>query len=426
MVGEQNILRRAMMIGVAAVIGLSATACTTNTAKPDEVIKSATTQPVQHIDLDPMLIQASPEDADGKTLNADEVFQRAYRAYSSRKYEEAIEHYATIIKYFPDSRFFLPSLFNGGLANEKLERWDAAAAHYRTIIEKFPTKKDAKDAYYRLAQVHAELGDHATIVELMTQVMLRPDIEHFDRIEAHVRRANAHLELGHPKQATEGYFTLLRLNKEANPNQQLADNSHYISQAHFGLGRAYHMQVMEIPLVLPTEKMGEDLQAKAELFLKAQSAYIRALRVHHPQWSVASGYMIGRLYEDFYLDILQAEIPDKLTEEQLVLYFEELRKQLRPLMVRAIQVYEKNLSLSRRIDTTADQNEWAQASDTHLQRLKAYLDDPFTQRRAERLVIQGRPLEQLWDPHMMATDVISEAVEEANRELKQEAAKDNI
>ncbi len=398
----------------ATILGLGAMACTTGGAKGDsEMAKVTENPPAQQLDLDPMLIMASPDGGEGMTLNAEEVFQKAYKAYGNRRYEEALAHYGTVIKYFPDSRFFLPSLFNIGLTNEKLERWETAGAAYRTIVERFPEKDDTKDAYYRLAQVYAELGKHQEIVTLMTEVMLRPDIEHFDRMEAHVRRSDALVELGEFTEAEDGFRTLLRLNDEASPTTRLAEDSVFIVQAYFGLGQSLHKQVMAIPLVLPTERMGEDLERKAKLFLSAQSAYIKALRVHHPRWSVAAGFMIGRMYEDFYLDILSAEIPDDLTDEQVAIYFEELRGQLRPLMVRAIQVYEKNLSLSKRIADRPGFAEWAEASEQHLTRLKAYLDDPFTQQRAEKLVIQGRPLEQLWDPHLMASDVIDEAVDAA-------------
>ena len=369
--------------------------------------------PTQKIDLDPMLIRPAGPDGKPVAVNAEEVFQSAFAAFSGRRYEEAIRHYATVVEYFPESRFLLPSLFNMGLANEKLERWEPASKAYKTIIETFPAKPDAKDAYYRLAHVSEKLGDHELIVDLMTKAMLREDINHFDRMEAHVRRSMAMLELGDAKGAEDGFKAMLRLNRGAAADKQLQSDAQFVVQAEFGLGRALHAQVMTIPLVLPTEKMGEDLERKANLFLASQSAYIRALREHHPRWSLAAGYMIGRLYEDFYLDILAAEIPDDLTDEQVGMYFTELRTQLRPLMVRAIQVYEKNLSLSKRIDARHADNEWAKASDTHLVRLKAYLNDPFTQRRAERLVLQRRPLEDLWDPRMMATDVVLEAVENA-------------
>lgn len=398
----------------ASVLGLlmmGAMACTTPSSQRGREVTQGL--PTSRLELDPMLIEASKNGEPGRTLNADEVFAKAYEAYQARRYEEALKHYGAVIKYFPESRFLLPSLFNSGLSSEKLERWDDAAKHYQSIIERFPRKKDAVDAYYRLANAFEKLSEHQKIVDLMTTVMLRPDLKHFDRIEAHVRRANAMLELGEFVQAASGFRTVKKLNRSAPAPKRLDDDSHYMVQSEFGLGRALHAQVLAIKLTLPPDKMGKDLETKAEIFLSAQSAYIRALRVHHPQWSVAAGYMIGRLYEDFYLDIFQAEIPNGMSDAQMTLYFEELRKNLRPLMVRAIQVYEKNLSFSQRIDTKYVDNRWAKQSNVHLSRLKAYLNDPFTQRRAQRLVIQNRPLQDLWNPQMMATDVVKEAWERA-------------
>ena len=407
-------------LALALSVGLSlwTSACASGAKERPSTAQVTDGVPVQELELDPMLIVAGKDGQPGQTLDAEEVFTKAQAAFQGRQYEEAVAHYGTIIKYFPDSRYHLAARFNSGLALEKLTRWADAAQHYQHIIDQFPTKKDAKDAFFRLAEVSGELGEHGQLVELMTQVMLRPDLNHFDRVEAHVRRAHALLKLERLVEAEEGFRAAVRLNQEAPSTERLGEGSHFIVQAQFGMGRALHLQVLSIPLVLPTEKMGEDLERKANLFLKSQSAYISALRVHHPQWSVASGFMIGRLYEDFYLDIFQAEIPNDLTEEQLGIYFEELRKQLKPLMVRAIQVYKKNLSLSQRIVSDVDQSEWTAQTSTHLSRLEAYLEDPFTQRRAERLVLKKRPLEQLWDPQLMARDVVEEATERARKQLR--------
>ena len=401
------------------ILCLGATACASAAPATDEpgqrAVLGARDAKGQHIELDPVLIRPGKDGKPGQAIQADEVFERANEAYQARRYEEAADHYATIITYFQESRFYRPALFNAGLVYEKLERWEVAAAQYERILEEDAASSDAKDAFYRLAHVRAELGDWDAIDGLMTQVMLRGDLEHFDRMEAHLRRSTALLELGKLGEARDGFYTMVRLNREASGADRLADSTEFMVQGRFGLGRTYHQMVLGIPLVLPPQKMGEDLQEKAELFLKAQTSYIQALREHHAQWSVAAGYMIGKLYEDFYLDILAAEIPDDLTAEQTSLYFEELRKQLRPLMVRAIKVYEKNLSLSKRIVHPGGQdNRWVDASSAHLGHLKAYLNDPFTQRRAERLVLQGKPLDTLWNPVLMASDAVSEALESAH------------
>lgn len=369
------------------------------------------------LNLDPMLVRPTG-DGPGEAIDVNELFDRAYRAFSSRQYEEAATDYEAVIRYFPDSRFFLPSLYNAGLSYEKLERWQDAVRVYRIIVERFPDNEDTTDAYYRLAGALDRTGAHEDVVELMTQVLLRGNVSTFDRVEAYVRRSNALLELGHFQEAADGFLNAVNINRDAAVEEQLSENSHFIVQSYFGMGRAYHHMVSNIPLVLPPERMGEDLKEKAELFMRAQANYIRALSRHHTRWSVAAGYMIGRLYEDFYRDIFQAEIPDGLTDQQLALYFEELRKQIRPLMERAVQVYEKNLSLSKRLMRDGTSNEWVDSTQLSLERLRAYLDDPATQRRAERFVASGRDLEQMWQPVGIAQDELHLALGAAKSDVR--------
>lgn len=365
--------------------------------------------------MDPMLVR--PGDGSDGSIYVTELFDKAYRAFSDRRYEEAVRDYHTIVRYFADSRFYLPSLYNGGLAYEKLERWSDAARVYRMIVTEFPDNEDTTDAYYRLAVALQALEEHEQIVELMTEVLLRSGVTSFDRVEAHVRRANALLQLRDYQGAADGFRNALSVNSAADAEQRLATDAQFIVQAYFGIGRAYHHMVADIRLVLPPERMGEDLKAKAELFTTAQANYIRALAQHHPQWSMAAGYMIGRLYEDFYQDIFSAEVPDDLSDDHLALYFEELRKQLRPLMERAVQVYEKNLSLSKRI-VSADDNEWVSETEKHLYRLKSYLEDPTTQRRAERFVRSGRDLKLLWEPLGFAQDQVAVSLAAAKSALQ--------
>lgn len=374
--------------------------------------------PQERMDLDPMLIRPGANGQPTEALDSNDVFAQAYTAFSARNYEVAAENYDLIIRYFPESRFYLPSLYNSGLAYEKLERWEEASDRYREVITKFPTESDARDAFYRLASAEEHLLRYEAVVELMTQVLLRPELTTFDRIEAHVRRANALVEIGNLDEAVNGYQTALTINAEAPGEQKLQPGSHFLVQTYFGLGRVFHLQVSAIKLVLPTERMGEDLKEKADLFLRAQSAYIKALSFHHPHWSMAAGFMIGRLYEDFYSDVFEAEIPADLSAEAVGFYFDELRKQIRPLMVRAVQVYEKNLSLSRRMGTSADDNPWVADTQKHLDRLKAYLDDATTQRRAERFVMRGRKLADMWAPVPVAMDVVELARGSASKVSK--------
>ncbi len=410
---SDDTMRRFGSVTALLVIGLLAASCATGERSRVDGEPNDEERKQSEIDADPMLVQADPDGGPGRTVESKDVFKKAYEAYKRRKYEQAVKHYEVILEYFEDSRFYKPSLYNAGLAYERLERWQRAAEVYRTILDRYPDETDTKDAYFRLAQVYDELEQYEPMAELMTQVMLREGLSTFDRIEAHLHRGMALLEMERPNEAASSFQNLLEINSEASPDDRLAKDSRYIVRAHFGMGRSYHQQLTEIPLSLPPESMGEDLDKKAKYLMQAQSHYLEALRQHHPHWSVAAGYKVGRLYEDFYSDIYSAEIPDDLSEEQVAMYFEELRQQIKPLMERAIEVYEKNLSLSKRIGETPQNNKWVRETSESLERMREYLSSPMTRKQAQQLARHGQDFRTLWESVERAQIGVRQAIEAA-------------
>jgi tetratricopeptide (TPR) repeat protein len=404
-VKTQHLFQTALTLGAVALFG----ACATTSQR------AGSTQ-TQSLETDPILVIAQ-QDGDQITTeqyDAAELFQEAFHAYQAGRFDEALEKYSLIANHLEGTRFHISALYNGGLSAERLNRWDVAADLYERLVATYGDHEDSLNARFRLALAWQELGRHAEVEELMTELLLREtDLAHYDRIEAHVRRGMALLHLERWTEANQAFQTVLEMNGRASTRHRLADDATFIVQAHYGIGQANHAQMNLIPLVLPPSRMTVDLERKAELHQTAQRAYIRALREHHPYWSVAAGYMIGRLYQDFYLDIFTAEIPDDLSERELTVYFEELRKKIEVLMVRAMSVYERNLSFSRRIRQAEDAEEWVDATALHLSRMRAFLDDPVVQRRAEELVVTGGDLNDLWDTTYYARHAVDTALSQA-------------
>ena len=89
----------------------------------------------------------------------------------------------------------------------------------------------------------------------------------------------------------------------------------YVSLAQFQIGEIYRELVRAIHFRLPLERMARDLEDKSNLFLKAQNAYLKTLRLQHPEVAVISGYRLGSLYESMHDDMMAAEVPPDLTRE---------------------------------------------------------------------------------------------------------------
>ena len=380
-----------MKRSLTVLILIFATGCVTGQTK------KSSTLIVDEFALDPTLIKASVESGEVKkseVINSTDVFAAAQLAFKKRQYEKAIGHYGIIIEHFHDSAFSLAALYNTGLAFDFLRRHEEAADAYRRVVEKFPARSEATDALFRLVGSLGKLKRHGEVMKVIEKIFDRTGLQVGDHVEAHTRLGDAQLAMGQLSKAEASYREALKINRRAHVDDALPEDAYFIAAAKYGVGQVYHQIFLTIKFKLPVERMEQDLKDKIKLFDQTQSLYIRTIRLGHPYWTTASRYQIARMYEEFYADLLASEIP-KLTDEEAQIYFEELRAKLRPLMDRALQYYEKTITLSERRGVD---NEYTAETQAALERLKAYLTNPNHFDSDEARVRSGQALETLGAP----------------------------
>ena len=148
-----------------------------------------------------------------------------------------------------------------------------------------------------------------------------------------------------------------------------------MSMAHYQLARLFESLFRAIKFKLPTGRMARDLEDKSNYFLSAQASFLNAVRYHHPKYAVAAGFALGAIYEQFYRDLMDAEIPNTLSKSDIKVYFGELKKKIRPLVEKALRVYERNLKLAKRLG----RNEaWRIKTQGQLARLRALFKRDFS------------------------------------------------
>jgi hypothetical protein len=136
--------------------------------------------------------------------------------------------------------------------------------------------------------------------------------------------------------------------------------------------------------------MQVDLEDKANLFLKAQAALFRCVRLHNPKWSVAAGFLIGNLYSRLIDDIYEAEVPPGLDASTVAAYREELWQHTGKLANRAAVVYRKNIELAALL---GQDDAWVAKSRQALERVERLLESESRQR-----VDWSRPREEQVSP----------------------------
>jgi tetratricopeptide (TPR) repeat protein len=256
------------------------------------------------------------------------------------------------------------------LGLEELGRWGEALAMYERALQGSSKADDKSDALFRIGECHEKLEQWSAMEKTFEQVLAMP-LTVLDRAEAWTRRGYAWQRMGDLTQAERAYKECLTVYND-NISLRLFEGNYWVSMAQFQLGEIYRTLFDGIAFRLPVERMERDLEDKSNLFLKAQHAYLKSVRLRNTEWAIAAGFRLGSMYEDFYADMLQAEYPAELGEQEVALYFSELKGQILPLVQRAVEIYERNLAMSERVG--ARDTEWASRTKKHLEHLRGLLE----------------------------------------------------
>lgn len=325
------------------------------------------------ITLEPMHLETL-ETAHGKqveVIDPDALFADGNAAFSAQDFGEAARKFGLVVDRFPDHRFVPVAAYNAGLALLRIGDAKAALPRFERALALTEGSRDGQDALFQIAACHEVDGAWGALRATADRI-LAPHYKGIgvaDRIAAHATRGRAHEGTGALALAERDYRAALELYQK-NLEQRGLDKSPAVSLAQFRIGEIYFQLFASIRFKLPTDRMARDLEDKSNFFLMAQSAYLRTLRLRHADWAVVAGFRLGALYEGMYDDMLAAEIPDDLTHEELEIYYDELKSKIRPLLVRAIDIYERNLRLAQRFGKSDD---WLQKTEASLARLKDVL-----------------------------------------------------
>ena len=87
-------------------------------------------------------------------------------------------------------------------------------------------------------------------------------------------------------------------------------------------------------------------------------------------WATAAGAQIGGLYENLYEHMVNSPAPPELDAEEAEVYRQELRKKIRVLLTKSINIYERTLEAAERIGA---QNPFVDRTRESLRKVKELL-----------------------------------------------------
>ncbi len=312
-------------------------------------------------------------------FNEEELFACGTAAYQAGDFTRAAVCFSLLADRGPDGPHFYDAQYNAGVAYESLGAWQLALDRYQPLLQ-VPTPPKGLDVLWRVTTSLYQLGRYDEAIAVLEPVANDEAMRSIDRIHAQTHAGVCKVELGELTAAESDFRKALALYRRSQDKDRI--ETYFPSQAQFFLGEIYRLYFSEAALDMTddAEKVGEQLEYKAQLLLSAQGHYLRTLRLGNPHWSTAAGQRVGALYEDLYDEMMEAPVPSSLDADQADLYRAMLRRKVRVLVQKAISVYERTLSAAER---TGVSSAFIDQTRESLERMKQVLLDDAARDEAD-------------------------------------------
>ncbi len=338
---------------------------------PALLVACAHARPVPVLEFPPLTITADALDRELSQLNAAELLARGRAAYGARDFVLAARCFTRGADSFPDDAQHGALTYNAGLALMQQAQWTLAFERFRGLADAKAGTGDALDAAFQEATCAYMMEEYGLAAEVLQELSGRKDLPEAQHLSALVDLGVVLVEQGQLVDGEHALREALRTYQRDQADDRMPED--VAAKAEFFLGEIYKVYFGAIkldPQHRKIEELSKDLENKAEELLSAQGHYLRAIRIGSPHWATGAGYRIGSLYQELYDAMVTAPIPTELTAEEGEVYLEELRKRIRVLVTKAINIYDQTLAAASRI---GEDNPFVAQTRESLERMKKIL-----------------------------------------------------
>lgn len=329
----------------------------------------------RHIKMEPVLVRTEADPLTGLDgYDAQQLLEVGNQQYAKKNFGQSIKIYDLLVETFPKSELVPAAIYNKAMACEQLAEFEDAYTHYHRVVSEHPDAPSHKDAQFRVAFNLAKLKRWQVVADTFWAIRQRDDLNPLEELEARVGQGVAMFMMDDYATAEKEFMSALRFHREESKLQYMPAE-YWVGQTRFYLGEINARKFEKINLSPPASSggdwvtmMGNELEEKCELLLRAQNNFIRTIRVGHTGWATAAGYRIGSLYEKLYDALVDLPAPADLAEDAKSVYLEEVRDRISVLIMKAIKVYETSLQMARRV---GEENEWVDKTTRQLERMKS-------------------------------------------------------
>jgi TolA-binding protein len=251
---------------------------------------------------------------------------------------EAAQYYETLATRWPKDERHQEALYDAVLLYTTLGQRERSIATGESFQRRYPGAPLTDEVTFLMGKAHEQAEDWRSAAGLYARYSGSAKLPS-RRIEALVRLAVARVELGDEAGAREA------LERAVGQHQKhlraLDDRGRYFgARAHFLQAQRILAEFEQIKIEGDVKQLAQRLKRKAELLKRASTALLDTAKLGVAEWTTASLFQVGSIYESFARSLVNSPAPSTLTAEQAEEYRMQIDEFVVPIEERSIEAYE--------------------------------------------------------------------------------------
>jgi cellulose synthase operon protein C len=251
---------------------------------------------------------------------------------------EAAGYYESLSTHWPKDERQKDAAYNAVLLYTSLRNRPRAIAMGEGFQRRYASDPLTDEVTFLMGKAHEQAEDWRAAQSLYARYASSAKLPS-RRIEALVRLAVARVELSDEGGAREA---LERAVKEHKTHHRALDERgrYFGARAHFMQAQRTLAEFEQIKIEGDVKQLSQRLKRKADLLKRASSALLDTAKLGVAEWTTASLYQVGSIYESFAKALVNSPAPSSLSPEHAEEYRMQIDEFVVPIEEKSIEAYE--------------------------------------------------------------------------------------
>ena len=277
------------------------------------------------------------------------LYRVAINAERFYLFEKASDAYESLTQRFKQSEYRIDAHRESVLLNERLQNYDKAARLAQGYARLFPNEKDAAEMFYRSAYHYERQNQPRKQLKVYQRF-----IKTYGRDPKHNRYVIESLS-----KTSEIYATLGNERAKRKTEQRIIDEfsrrgmepgsfeAQYPAKALFGFIESEFQGYQALKLEGSLENQGRVIRDMQKRIQNLNRRYAEVITYQSFEWTLATFYRLGQLYQIFAERLYEAPIPESFSMEEEDMYRTQLEDLALPIEDKAVESYETAYSKAK-------------------------------------------------------------------------------